>query len=292
MEQYLWAFYALASAFFVSLIMLFSERYNQSGIGFLAVIRLGSALTMLPFMFFVEWPKETLFYIYGALAYVLFSMSDVFIFRVSASYGAGVLSRWMPLTAIISFLIWLSIDDDTLKHYIENPLIALGIIASLCAIVFCMSCLRACEVSIAAFKVVLPALVLIPFGGVLTKLAFDLTELSSATLVILFVGSFFGLATYSVLYRFIPSVKQSFNMNAVTIKIGIICSLFSTLLIYTANLSFDLVSNPAYATAVSFTSAIWILLIYKLIGKQDSARVLPGLGIVIFTALLVILSGL
>ena len=197
----------------------------------------------------------------------------------------------MPLTVIISFLLWLAIDGDTLKHYIENPLIALGIIASLCAIVLCMSCLRACKISTAAFKVVLPALIFIPFGGVLTKLAFDLTELSSAALVILFVGSFFGLATYGALYRFIPSVKQSFNMGAVTIKIGVICSFFSTLLIYTANLSFDLVPNPAYATAVSFTSAIWILLIYKIMGKQDNARILPGLGIVIFTALLVILSG-
>jgi hypothetical protein len=192
----------------------------------------------------------------------------------------------------VSFVVWLGIDAATRQNYIDNPWLALAVVACLCAIVYCMSFLRACEVSVAAFKALSPALILIPLGGILTKLAFDLTDLSSASFVILFVGSFIGLMTYGALYAIIPSVKQSFVMNKLVIKAGIICSVFSTLLIYTGNLSFDLVSNPAYATAVSFTSAIWVLLIYKLIGKQDSARVLPGLGVVVFTTLLVILSGL
>ena len=290
--EYLWAFYALLSALFTALLLLISEHYKQSGIGFLAIIRLGTALTVLPFVLFVGWPTEPLFYAYGALAYIFFSMSDILIFRVSATHGAGVLSRFIPLTAIVSFVVWLALDGATRQHYLENPWLALGIVACLCAIVFCMSFLRACEVSVAAFKVILAALVLIPLGGICTKLAFDLTELSSAALVILFVGSFIGLLTYSALYKIIPSVKQSFVMDKTVVKAGIICSIFATLLIYTGNLSFDAVSNPAYATAVSFTSAIWILLAYKLMGKQDSARILPGLGIVIFTALLVIVSGL
>ena len=142
-----------------------------------------------------------------------------------------------------------------------------------------------------AFKTLLPIFLLMPLGGVLQKLALDKTELSSGPLINLFFGSFIAVVTYVALCAVVPNVRRNLEINFVTVKVGIICSIFSTILIYTANLSYDLVANPAYATAVSFSSAIWVLLIYKIMGKQDNARILPGLGIVLFTALLVILSG-
>ncbi len=99
------------------------------------------------------------------------------------------------------------------------------------------------------------------------------------------------IASYGLFYVFIPSVKKNCVITKITVKAGVIASVFSTLLIYLSNVSTDFVSNPAYSTAVSFTSSIWVLLIYKIMGKQDNARVLPGLGIVLFAMLLVYLSG-
>jgi len=254
MIEYLWAFYALASALFTAGLLLVSEYYKQSNLGFLTVIRFVTILILLPFVFFVEWPKEPLFYAYVAIAFVLFPVADVFLFRATAQYGAGILSRFLPLTAVILFVIWLIFDNSTWQNYLAYPLQAIGIVGCLLAVVFCMSFLRFCEMSTAAFKVVLPALMIIPLGQVFIKLSFEQTELLSGALISLFAGSFVGLITNVVIYMVVPSVRHDVVVNKLTIKAGIICSIFSTLLIYTANLSFDLVPNPAYATAVSFTS--------------------------------------
>ena len=289
--EYIWAFSALTSALAFALMFLVSEHYKQSGVGLLSVIRLGTALTLLPFVFFVEWPKEPLFYIYGAFVFMIFPIADVFAFRVSKQYGAGIITRFTPLTAIVTFFMWLLIDSQTWQKYLTYPWFALGIIACLCGVVFCASSLRRCEVSVAAFKTLFPALLLSPLGVIFAKLTLDSTDSSSGALINLFVGSFIGVAMYGVLYKVMPSVKCEFTMSKLTIKAGVIASIFSTLGIYLSNVSFDLVPNPSYVTVVGFTSAIFVLLIYKIMGKQDNARILPGLGIVLFTALLVILSG-
>ena len=134
--EYLWAFYALTSAFFIALMLSVSEYYKQSGIGFLIVLRSFTGLTLVPFAFFVEWPKEQLFYLYTGVAYLLFPIADILIFRVSAQQGAGVLSRFIPLTAIITFFIWLVVDPQTWQNYMTQPWYALGIVGCLCGIVF------------------------------------------------------------------------------------------------------------------------------------------------------------
>ena len=290
LDTYLWAVYALGSALAMALMFIVSEHYKQSGVGFLAIARSGTVLTLLPFVFLVEWPTEAMFYIYSIPPFILFAYMDTLLFKVGVKYGAGIITRFLPLTAIISFFIWLIVDIETLSNYREHPFIALSLFGCLLGIVASMSFLRKCEVSMAALKTLAPALILMPIGGVFLKLGFDATDSSSASLINLFVGSFVGVATYGLLYRVLPSVKLNYTMSKLTVKAGIISSIFSTLLIYFANVASDLVSNPAYATAVSFTSAIWVLLIYKLIGKQDNARVLPGLGIVFFAMLLVYLS--
>ena len=292
MDNYLWAIYALISALSMALMFLASEYYKQSGVGFLMIARSLTATVLLPFVFFVDWPTEPLFYLYGAIPFILFPIADILLFRISAQYGAGIITRFMPLTAILIFFIWLVIDRDTWQSYINNPFIAIAIILCLGAIIFCASFLRSCQVSRTAFKIFLPALFLASIATLAGKLAMDATEATSASLVNLFVGSFIGIAVYGVLYKIIPSVKAGFSMTQATVKAGIISGIFSTLLIYFANLSYDLVSNPAYTTAVSFSSAIWMLILYKLIGRQDNARILPGLGIVFFAAILVLLSAM
>ncbi len=292
MVEYLWAFYALGSALACAFMFLASEYFKQGGIGYLMIIRGGTALTLLPFVLFAEFPVEPLFYLYGAIAYIMFPIADIMLFSVNLKYGSGVLTRFLPLTAIITFFIWLLLDIETVKDFVDKPVLAAGIMLCLVGIVYCASSLRKCEVSTKAFKTLLPALFLLPVGGIFIKLAMDQTELSSAALVNLFIGSFIGVITYGILYKFSKAVRSDFVMSKVTVKAGIIASIFSTLLIYLATVAFDLSSNPAYVTAVSFTSALWVLVIYKLIGRQDDSRILPGLGIVFFTAVLVVLSSL
>ena len=291
LDTYLWAVYALGSALAWAIMLTVSEYYKQSGVGFVAVIRSCTALTLLPFVFFVEWPTEPLFYIYGAIPYLMFAYADILLFHVNAKYGAGVITRFLPLTAIIAFLIWLVVDSDTVQSYLESPIVAIGVFGCLLGVVASMSFIRKCSVNVAAFKILLPALILMPIGGTFVKLAFDQTDLTSGPLIALFIGSLVAISTYGLLYLVIPSVKQNCVMTKITVKAGMIASVFSTLLIYFFNVSADLVSNPAYSTSVSFTSAIWVLVIYKIIGRRDDARVLPGLGIVFFAMLLVFLSG-
>jgi hypothetical protein len=55
---------------------------------------------------------------------------------------------------------------------------------------------------------------------------------------------------------------------------------------------FAMTENPAYLTVMLFTDALWVLLIYKIIGRKEESDILSGIGIVFCAMGLILIKSL
>ncbi len=291
MSEYLWAIYALIATLSGAAMFLTSEYFKQGGIGFLTIIRILTALYMVPFILVHPWPEDPRFYIGIGIAILCVPYMDILFFRLSVKHGAGLLSRLNPLVTITVFFTWLILDPELVRDYINTPFKTLGILGCLTLIAVSAAFLRQCSVTKEGFRDILPALLLSVVCAVSIKYGFDHADHYSATYVNLFLLSVLIIPLYFGIRMVDKQVAKEFVLTKKTYIAAAVASVFSALLIVFYNMSVDLVENPSYVNAISLTSSFWILLLYKAVGREETARVLPGLGIVIAAIALILITG-
>lgn len=291
MSEYGWALYALIGTLGGVAMFLTSEYFKEGGIGFLTVIRVLSALSMLPFIWHAPWPSDPVFYYASAGAIILIPVIDIMFFRLSVSHGAGLLSRIIPVSTGLVFIAWLIIDGSLLLDYLQNPTRGAGITLSLIAIIFFAFQLRKCKLSLDAFRAIFPAIIAHSVVAICIKYAFDHAPDASAAFIFLFLLSVCIIPLYFIIMAFDRKVRAEFSLSKNTIKAGVIAAIGSIIMIVATNMSVDIVENPSYTSAISLTSSFWILLIYKAFGRRENAKIWPGMGIVVSAIALVLLSG-
>ena len=91
-------------------------------------------------------------------------------------------------------------------------------------------------------------------------------------------------------YRIKKPVSADVLFARHNIKTGMLMgSVMATVLVCRIK-AVELVDNPGFVSLVFFTDALWVILVYKLIGRREDSNIRAGLGIVASAALLVIIK--
>lgn len=289
----MWILLSLVAAISGALCVLLTEHYKQPTVPRLFWLRLMLLICVLPAAPFIDWPTSPIFYASVAALAVLVCIMDIFYFKAARDYGAGVTTRIEPLSVLLAFVLWTLITPSVLAGYMAQWHIALGIIACLLSAVWFSLQLRHCEVSRAALQLMLPAVVMIAFVTLLGKVAVDhTTSLIDGLLAFLIFQAALIVPFYGALCLIFPARFQTLRPNKSLLLSAGLMMLCTGTHIVTKNTAYLMVPNPAYVTVLGLTSPLFVLGVYKAMGRPSQESLWAGLGIVISAFILIVLTRL
>jgi hypothetical protein len=129
-------------------------------------------------------------------------------------------------------------------------------------------------------------------GPVVDKLALGYAPAKQAPIAYMFVQAAFMLTFWLVYYTIAKPVSPKILLSSSSLLVGGIIGIVATLILYLKTNALLLVEHPAYVQVILFSDSLWILLIYRLMGRKESGAILPSLGIVACAVALVIVKSL
>jgi hypothetical protein len=117
----LWAIPALIYSPLVACVILANQEFQISG-RLMAIWRhFGVAVLVTPAVFFITWPKEPIFYFAVISTCGFVAHSDRKLYEATAKYGAGIISRILPLGIWVSFVLWAVISPEWRSNFMAYP---------------------------------------------------------------------------------------------------------------------------------------------------------------------------
>ena len=297
-----WVIFAFGLSVFLVFEFLIKEYFPGRMLRLLFLMRLFSFIALLPVLVLIEPPTEILFYVGAIVAAILFGYSDLIVGGLMQKNGAGVVARVQPLSSWVLFFGWTALSPALLVDYIENPIRLLGIIAALTACVYFALRLKQCDVTWETMKRIAPSVMLVVVATIFSKMAMVHSGFHSGVYYYALIQASFLMLFYLALFRFksIPGLgdldlaeevpEKLFTKRAVLFGLmAMVALLFAQISKYYA---ISLAENPAYVTMFGLLTPFWILIVYRAIGRRESADIWSGLGIVASAAALVFFTQL
>lgn len=292
-----WGIFALIAAVFTAGFYLTSQYMRQSGDIVMFWMRLVVIVVLLPFMQSMPMPDNIWFYVTVVATAVFGIAADVRVFNVGATYGAGVVSRLMPVVVWGSFFVWFLFEPSLIGRYLAEPLRAAGITLALFSCVYFAMRLNRSTVSRAALREMLPAILAYVMTTVLNKLAMTQGFVAGG-----YAGAVYGYmllqSAAGVLilggYLLLKKRGQPRQPAGWAGTMGMMTALISGFIWVThmtyKNYAVAFAPHPSYQAAVNLTAPVFVLLFYKLAGYREAESPKAGIGVVISAAVLLILT--
>ena len=290
-QDLVWVPMGLWAAMMTALLLVVTEHFKFPSAQYLGLLRVISFLFLLPGACLLPWPQTATFYIATGAGIALISIMDIFMITASVKNGAGVTSRILPLSVFATFFLWTAISPMLWVEYTNNLLKTGGIVFSITLAGLCTLRLRQCEMSRAAMKVLIPAVIMSAVVSVCAKIAVDSSPETGAYywafLQTVVLSPFYFLIIRAMPQRF-ESVKitRAFWLAA---GIGAFASVTHILLKIKA---YNFVENPAYVLILLLTSPLWVLVFNRVKGQRENTDIYAGLGIVLAAMCLIICTRL
>lgn len=288
----LWAFYAFAASLTVTAIPLLQEKMRINGFALAFLIKVATAIIMLPFVLRYGLPQNPEFYAYLFATAILYSISDVIYFRSVPEIGAGVMTRLLPATVVITFIAWFFIDPALLQKYLSKPVESAAISGCILLSIYFAMRLKKCSASWHGAKKISFVLFAASVGPIFQKLTLGQAAAGQAVYGYVFIQAIMMIFCWSLYAYF----KKPINIHSLivpkTALTGIVIGAFSACAVVLKSFAYIHAEHPAYIPIILFTDTIWVILIHRLIGRQDNSDVTAGLGIVACAAALVFLKSL
>lgn len=291
----MWFLFALAAAWLQASHRLLNQYRQIPGIKLTFVVKVLVTLYILPFLFFIDWPDNPIFYVMTALTGVLAVYQDKSLFDFTARFGAGAVTRFEPLSVPIAFIVWTILHPTLLDNYLNQPLYFAGICLCIAGSVFFARRLRRCTISREALKSMLPVVASISAITIIAKYAIDAAPDFQGVLAYGFIQSVIVVGLSFVWNRRKGDGPIILLTDKAVLKTAIPASLLMWAVLSLRMFGVMYASNPAYVTAVMLTGPFWILLFYKWVRHKEEGDIRSGVGIVLcalFLTVLVAVSGL
>lgn len=295
--QDLWIVFAAVAAASLAGFFLVNEIFRVGAIHLAWWMRGIVFAFCLPFLSVFAWPDDPVFYLLMFCSAAIFSTSDIAALGMSGKNGAGSVSRIEPLTVGSTFVLWCALTPQMVFQYLNEPLRALGIIATLLGCLYFALRLRRCEINRETLRVLSPFILSGAVGIVLGKMAMDRVPPPEGAYFYALLQCGLAFFFYSAAMRIsavssrIPAFGSSSGLFDRRVMLAGFCGAMVWLIHapskYTA---ISMVENPAYVTVIGLTGPLWVLLAHKIMGTKERGDVVSGLGIVLCAALLVIFS--
>ncbi len=291
----IWILLALAAGIFSAAAMLTNQYFKLSGILLVIISRFFTLLLLVPFIFIIELPTNSIYYILVAMTGIIAGFADIRTLNVAAQLGGGVVSRLVPLMVPTIFISWFFVQPSDLKTYLHTPIKTIGIILTIIAISYFASKMNKCHISKEGFKLMLPVIVGYSVNALLAKIALNNSELVGGVYGYMVVQSIFALIFTSAYYfqqkiSKITVSKSKIYLEKKLLFASLLLALFWIAQIASKISSFAFIDNPAYPNALVLLAPVWILIFYKITKHQEKANISAGIGIMISSTILILLT--
>lgn len=289
----LWVPLGLGASFLAALQPLVQEKYKANAFALAVGIKIVMVLGTLPFVLALGLPTEPHFYLGILATAAVWCISDVYYYRAVQVVGAGPVSRILPATAILSFVAWLIIQPSLLEQYMDKPWIGAGITACILSASFFATCLTRCHVSRQALRLLWFVMLASAMDPIAAKLILGSAGAAKQTpFAYVFIEAIFMLGFWGIFALVRRPFAARLLRDPIVVKAALLIGILNATRLVIQNHAYMDVENPAYLRVLMFTDALWVIIIYKLVGRKEKANVWAGLGIVASAAALVFLKAL
>ena len=285
-----WAGLSLGSAATAAIMPIMHEKIRAERLSMLFWLRTVMLLIALPILFVVGWPTDPVFYVATFVTAFIWAYADLSSFRATEEFGAGAITRLIPLNVLVTFMMWIVVDPKVLYGYLDDPLRGLGIVAALSGAVFFAMRMQRNPVSRHALRSLGPVILMSGMGVVFAKIALDHygagASIHSSVFGYMAVQAFFMILIFGALEAVWQPVPRAVFAGRVAIQTGILMGINSIAHTVFKGYAYQMVENPAYVSVIILTTPLWVLLYYRLFRKQNVGDMLPGLMVVFCAVLL------
>lgn len=296
METQLWIVFALVSALCAAGVPLLQERAGANPYALVIWNKVFCALWALPFILVFGLPSAPMFYATMAAGSLLWCVSDILYFRALPQIGAGVMTRLLPGATLLTFLLWFIIDPALLDAYLANPLKTGVILGILCLAALSAAFLKRCTITRAAVRQVWFVILAAAIGPILAKLSLSYTDLGGnrwhAAFAFLFVNSVMMLMLWAPYYLIRRPVDMATLVARPAWATGLKISLCVAGMVVLNSMAYMGVDNPAFVAVLLMTDAVWVLVAYRFLKRQEEGNIIAGLGIVLSAMALILTKSL
>ncbi len=286
-----WAFLALLAGITNCIQIEINRHYRHNGFELNTYRAVISALLLLPFVGFMEWPDDPRYYLAVFLSAVISVVGMMVQYNLAASKNGRVANLHQPLTIFLTFCLWLMLDREQFNFLMNNPLNLIGILCSFALLFISIQFVRKNDAGWRALMAILPVGVLYAFLGIITKLVLDQGAAQSTGLLPISLGfvllSNVMMAMISFPVVLSKKMEKRHPFNRKILKPALYISAFHTVSWVLINLATILAPNAAYPFAMTALSPLWFMLYYKVRGVKDDAS--PFAGGLMFAAALILM---
>ncbi|MCB1533028.1 MAG: hypothetical protein KDJ35_09195 [Alphaproteobacteria bacterium] len=290
MDMPLWAVFGLISATLSAGVMLIQEKIKLDGFTLAFWNKVAAVTLMAPMVVFMGAPDNPQFYLLIASQAVIWVISDVIFFDAIPKVGAGLVSRILPASTILTFCLWFLIDPALWRVYMETPLRSFLVFGVLCASVFFAVRLRHCPISWQAVRMIWFVIFAAVIGPLMTKLVMNEASFSQGPFAYVFFEALTMVTLWLAYYAIRRPIPADVLFSKRAAKGGFMVGSVAALMVATNVAAISIVDNPGLIPAIKFTDTMIILLFYRAVGRKEKSDVLSGLGIVACAAALIILK--
>lgn len=291
MEFPLWSIFALLCAAFSALVLILPERAQADGFALAFWNKAAAVIFMIPWVIWQGLPDQWQFYALVAAQAGLWAISDVIFFRALPVVGAGVISRILPISVIVTFVLWFFFDPALLGDYLSTPVRSALVCVALCGSVYFAMRLKHDPVSWAAIRRIWFVLFAAVIGPLMYKMVTQYTTIQQGPFAYVLFEGMIMVLLWTVFYqaKTVKPVTMQVLFAKESIRAGAIVGAAMCLVSLTKFAAMHYVDNPGLVPAVKYLDAIIVMAYYKAIGKVERADVIAGLGIVGCAAAIIVL---
>lgn len=292
MEFPLWAVFALMCAATSALVLIIPERVKADGFALAFWNKAAAIVFMTPLVLYMGLPDQWQFYALVAAQALLWVVSDVIFFRAIPVVGAGVISRILPISVIVTFCLWFLFDHALFQEYLDTPKRSALVVLALCGSVYFATRLKKDPVSWNAIRLIWFVLVAAVVGPLMYKLVTRYTTIEQGPFAFVLFEALVMVSVWSVYYLVKQPIPKEVLFSKENLKAGAMVGAALSLVSLTKFAAMHYVDNPGLVPAVKYLDAIIIMAYYRATGRREKADVMAGLGIVGCAAAIIILKSL
>lgn len=290
----MWFIFAILTSLTYALYHICNQHSKLTADIFIIYRGFLTAIIAAPLALFYYHIFPWQFYAIVAFQGITISYMDYKYFQAFHKFGAENVNAVRPLTVFIIFIFWLIFKPGLIDSYLTTPVKSAVILASLGGIVCAVMKYRNQHIGRQCLREIFPLLLLSSAVDVSNKL---ITEYNDGLLLpltfhrVAFTGLIIGGINLFLNYKKI-NPKELADLNNIRKGSFIIFLILSMILI---NLAMYYTINPAYTTAITYLSVIWIVIINKISFYFSKEKSYPHIALkwillLLFSAIVLLLA--
>lgn len=268
-----WFLTGLAFAFFNSITMLINQRYKLDGHLISAMRGVFVGIAYLPFLFFVRIQHSVSFWLLVVVEGALSAFFNARLCASSARFGAASTSVINVLSIGFGMVLWWVVDSARFFELASVPLRIAGVCASVAALVWGFAKLTRGagegKIDRAGVLFMLPAVVVFSVMLVVRKEIMDAGDFWAGTIcyggVSIFLSGLINLCVFAASNSRAEFCKKLSSPDV--LEAGFFMAVASGCTILFGNFSSWLIPSPAYLSALSLLSPLFIFAYEKYCGR-------------------------